>query len=210
MRIGSLTRFRSHREAMITRLALVRRRLLEGPHPWGGYQVNAGRSGVFHVRLTVYPPGTNSAERRVLARARDWPIVGAAVALLAIVGLGRAVGPVLLMICAAALYVLGIVWTRSRSRQLRNTVRTVDAVSVHDGVHDVSRGELSLIVVSIASLRALDENSTRMTAVDYEARWGEVYRSLATASADPFRKPPALAPPRRSPPRRRTDRSTSC
>jgi hypothetical protein len=195
---------------MSSKLGLAQRRFFEGPHPWGSYQVNAGRSGVIHYRLTVYAPGTNAAERRVLARARDWPIVGAVGALLAIVVLGKTVGSLPVMTCVVAAYVLGIAWTRVRSRALRSAVRTVDAVKVHDGVRNVSRGELSLIVDSIASLRALDENSAGLTAVDYEARWAEIYRSLDAESGSLVRQPPRLAPRRRSPRRRRSDPSTSC
>lgn len=127
---------------MTTRLALAQRRLLEGSHPWGSYQVNVSRSGVVHHRLTVYPPGANSAERRALAGARDWPVAGALGALLAIIGLGRSIGSLLLLSCVTVVYLLGIVWTRLRIRRLRLAVRTIDAVNVHNGAR-TSRGASS-------------------------------------------------------------------
>jgi hypothetical protein len=153
------------------------RRLLEGPHQWGVYDVTAGRSGVVHYRLTVFPPGTNAAERRALTRARDWPVVGAVCALVAIMGFGQVVGPALLTIGAIVVYALGIVWTRSRTRDIRRSVRTIDAVQVNDGIRNVSRGDLTLILASVAALRTLDENAPGFDAVDYEARWAEIYRS---------------------------------
>ena len=163
---------------MSTALVRAQRRLLEGPHPWGVYDVTAGRSGVAHYRLSVYPPGTNAAERRSLTRARNWPIVGAACALAAIMGLGEAVGPALLTAVVTVVYALGIVWTRSRTRNIRRSIRTLDAVQVHDGIRDVSRGELTLILASVAAFRSLDESATRLNEVDYEARWAEIYRTL--------------------------------
>ena len=173
---------------MSTTLARARTRLLEGPHRWGTYDIHAGRAGVVHYRLTVYPPGTNSAERRALTRAREWPIVGAIGALVAIIAFGETVGPALLMTGVLAAYVAGIVWTRSRTRHLSRAVRVVDAVMVNAGGRNVSRGELSLILTSIASLRELDENSARPNEVEYEARWAEVYRSIGESSAESVRQ----------------------
>ena len=174
---------------MSTTLARARTRLLEGPHRWGTYEINAGRAGVVHYRLAVYPPGTNAIERRALARAREWPIVGGVGALVAIIVFGGTVGPVPLMTAVMAIYVAGIAWTRSRTRHLRRAVRVADAVVVNDGGRNVSRGELSLILTSIASLRALDENSARPNEVAYEARWAEVYRTIGEFSAGSIRQP---------------------
>ena len=159
-------------------LARAQRRLLEGPHRWGSYDVSAGRSGVVHYRLTVYPPGTNAVERRALARARDWPAVGAIGSLLVIVAFGGVIGPAMLMTGVVIVYSLGIAWTRSRTWHLRRDVRVLDAVQVQDGAQRVSRGELALILASIAALRALDDGADRLDGVGYEARWAEIYRSM--------------------------------
>jgi hypothetical protein len=162
-------------------LARAARHLLEGPHPWGVYDVNAGRSGLVHYRLTVYPPGTNAAERRALTLARDWPVSGAVCALAAFMVLGDVVRPALLTTAAFVVYTLGIVWTRWRTRKIRPTVHVLDAVQVDDGMRPLARGDLALIQASVTALRTLDDNATRWDAVDYEARWAQVYRSVGAA-----------------------------
>ncbi len=165
-------------------IARAMTRIFEGPHPWGLYEVNASRSGVVHYRLTVFPPGTNAAERRALARARDWPVVGAVAALVAIMIFGESLGPAFTTFAALAVYAIGVVWTRLRSRGIRSAVRSVDAVQVYDGVRNVTRGELGRILVAVATLRTLDEDERagRIDEVGYEARWAAVYHAVDEGS----------------------------
>jgi len=144
--------------------------------------VHAGRFGVVHYRLTVYPPGTNATERRDLTLARDWPALGGAATLLTLIVLGTQASPIGVALGVIVVYAAGIVWTRSRTVTTRCAVRVLDGVRVSDGVREVSRGEFDLIVECVTRLRALDRSSTRSDPVTYEAGWSEVYRTVDAAS----------------------------
>jgi hypothetical protein len=165
------------------REALARglRRVLEGAHPWGRYEASSSRSGATHFRLTVFPPGTNPAERRALARARDWPLIGAIAGLLAIAAFGDEQHPLLVTVVALALYAAGVVVTRSATRALRPRIRTLDAVRVFDGVAMTTRGDLRRLRRAAVALSCLDRDAAagRIDEVEYEARWAAVYEWVA-------------------------------
>ena len=144
--------------------------------------MHAGRFGVVHYRLTVYPPGTNATERRDLILARDWPALGGAATLLTLIVLGTQASPIGVALGVIVVYAAGIVWTRSRTVTTRRAVRVLDGVRVSDGVREVSRGDFALIVDCVTRLRALDRRGTRSDPVIYEVGWTEVYRTVDAAS----------------------------
>jgi len=153
-----------------------------GRHPWGVLEVHAGRFGVVHYRLTVYPPGTNATERRDLILARDWPALGGAATLLTLIVLGARPSAFGVALAAIAVWAAGVVWTRSRTATTRRAIRALDGVRVADGVRDVSRGDFDLIVDCVTRLQALDRSGTTSDPVTYEAGWTEVYRMVDAAS----------------------------
>jgi Family of unknown function (DUF6611) len=66
-------------------------RLLDGAHPWGSFDAMVGRYGLRRYRLTVFPPGISTADRRLLRLWRGWPVGGGVIAMLAVMLLGDAV-----------------------------------------------------------------------------------------------------------------------
>ncbi len=153
------------------------RRVLEGPHDWGHYEASTSRSGATHFRLLIFPPGTNAAERRAFARARDWPLVGAIVALVWLSVAGDEVHPLVATVIALAVYTAGILATRWRTRAFRARVRRVHAVRFFDGVAMTTRGDLRLLQRAAVELHALDvdADSGELDRVAYEARWSAIY-----------------------------------
>jgi len=49
------------------------------------------RGTLVRHRVCVYPPGTNGPERRALTAHRDWPVLGAIIALVALTVFGRGI-----------------------------------------------------------------------------------------------------------------------
>jgi hypothetical protein len=81
-------------------------RLLDGAHPWGSFDAMVGRYGLRRYRLTLFPPGISTADRRLLRLWRGWPVAGGILAMLAVMRLGDAVfsaGTTLLVVAAAYL-----------------------------------------------------------------------------------------------------------
>jgi hypothetical protein len=59
-------------------------RLLDGDHRWGSYDVKISQYAVRRYRLIIYPPGTDTADRRLARLRRGWPLGGAVLVLFAI------------------------------------------------------------------------------------------------------------------------------
>ncbi|NEN05761.1 hypothetical protein G3T36_07730 [Diaminobutyricibacter tongyongensis] len=159
------------------------RKLIEGDNLWGTLDVSpAGRALWRRVRLTVYPPGTTSAERRSLHFAHTWPIGGAILGLLLMVTLGSAWPPAVVVVVVAALYAAGF-WLGARlTRPLRNRIRSLVVVSVFVGGGLEEYGDALLLRETTARLRDLDARR-REGGIDparYEAEWAEIYDTLPT------------------------------
>src|SRR3979490_2744289 len=110
------------------------RKLTEGDKLWGTVDYSpAGRSMWRRVRLTVYPPGTTSAERRMLHFAHGWPLGGAILGLILMVTLGSAWPPALVIVAIVAMYLAGF-WVGVRlTRPIRSRIRSLSVVSVYVG-----------------------------------------------------------------------------
>jgi hypothetical protein len=81
-------------------------RLLDGAHPWGSFDAMVSRYGVRRYRLTIYPPGTSTIDRRLARLWRGWPITGAVLALLAVMLVGNeAASPNTVLAFAVTAYV---------------------------------------------------------------------------------------------------------
>ncbi|WP_119869497.1 DUF6611 family protein [Frondihabitans sp. 762G35] len=168
----------SHRPSTAVRRAVTR--LTEGEHRWGSVDVNpGGRSGWCRTRLTVYPPGTNAGERRLLNAFHAWPVAGAAAALVTLVVLD-ALPQWASFAAAVAIYALGFVVGAALTRRLRPRLRhlTVSIVAVAGGARCYGDGRLLQEV-----RRGFDridrlEAQGRITPVAYELRWAALYDRL--------------------------------
>jgi hypothetical protein len=179
-RIRSVPRDPAHPELVNELL----RRLIEGDKLWGTLDVTpVGRSMWRRVRLTVYPPGTTSAERRALHFAHSWPIAGAILALVVMVALGSAWPPALVVVGVAALYLAGF-WVGARlTRTLRMRIRSLSVVSVYVGGGLEEYGDASLLRETADRLRDIDarRRAGRLDPVSYEAEWSDIYAALPSS-----------------------------
>lgn len=157
------------------------KRKLEGPHPWGYWEVSPqGRGLWMRERLTVFPPGTTAAERRALAFFRNWPLIGSVAALFAMMGLGLVFTPFTAFLLAFTLYGVSI-WGGARAtRRLRtSSVQLVVArVAIDGGIS--TWGNVASMAAARAAFAMLDERAgvEGLTPAQYEKQWAAIFRSL--------------------------------
>jgi hypothetical protein len=161
-------------------------RLLDGPYPWGSFDVTVCRYGVRRYRLSVYPPGINAMDRRLVRLWRGWPVAGGVLLLMAVACVGGAILPagtawvlsiaIYLAVCAA-LFVLSAP-TRTRVRSMSLTLTT------GYGYRPDPRGEaMHKLWVKLAGVMLAAEDMRRRGAispVEYEAVWWKVYDRMQT------------------------------
>jgi hypothetical protein len=171
---------RSARRSLLTRI-------LEGEHPWGSVQIGSSdRWGWQQLRLTVYPPGTNSTESRKLAFLRNWPLVGALLCLVLMMTLGSVLSPVAVGISLVAIWVAGVIAGFQLTRRTRAEVRHASAVIIFvNGRRDVM-GDYKLICDARDDFAGLDESlaSGEITPVEYESGWAKIYGRFTGAPGD--------------------------
>ena len=152
-------------------------RLLEGRHQWSWYQISSpGRSGWVTIKVAVFPPGTNSAERRALTFLRNWTALGATLGGFALIGFATTVPSALLIPVIIGCYALGIGAGVHWSRGVRKRVRQVNAASYYSG----GRREVGAYRVVSETLRRLErlDGERALSPAEYEHRWAEIYESL--------------------------------
>jgi len=146
-------------------------------HPWGLLEVTSPvRYGWRGFRLTVFPPGTSAAERRLLWLDRHIAYLTALVVLPLILAVQPTIPPIaLLLFIPAGVAVVALV--RNRARSLRARVRTVAVSYVDVGGTTQVLGEGGLVDGSVAALRELDRALTakEISAIQYELGWAGVY-----------------------------------
>ncbi len=156
------------------------RRGTEGPAVWGHVSVWPQSPGLWErYRLTVYPPGTTTAERRELQFARTWPIAGAVIGSAGIIALWSnwqffAVATVLVVY-------IGVLRAAARlTRALRSRTRTLCGDELLVAGVMTEYGDLRRIQSTLALLRDLEDRrrSGRVDPVRYEAEWAAIYDSL--------------------------------
>ena len=155
-------------------------RLLEGAHPWGSIDVTpTGRTTWTRTRLTVYPPGTNHAERRALQFYRNWPVVGALIALFVMLSLNPWT-PLAATGVALLVYVAGFAGALWMTRNLRPRLRRLIVVTVPVGGATETLGDIDSFNNATDQLRTLDRLSRLrlLTPAEYEAGWATIYNSL--------------------------------
>ncbi|WP_411699482.1 DUF6611 family protein [Conyzicola sp.] len=162
-------------------LRAMRTRVLEGDQLWGRVDVaSSARSLCARYRVVVYPPGTNSAERRQLTFYRNWPVAGALIAMAAMVAAGVLVSSTSAVAVAICVYLAGFVVGGSRSRLLRERCRTVEAGFLFQPDATLSAGRPDLLAATMRQFHALDlaRHAGAVDAAQYEARWAEIYNTL--------------------------------
>ena len=154
--------------------------MLDGRRPWGSLDISPTRYGVTRYRLTVFPPGIDSAERRLLRAWRAWPTWGAVLWLLIQLALGSVASPATAFILSTTVYLgIGAVLF-GRVASVRAQVRGVCVVRMA-GFPDPQGAALYAELRSLAA--ALDDADTRLqqgglSAAGHEAAWWQVYDRL--------------------------------
>jgi hypothetical protein len=154
--------------------------MLDGRRVWGSLDISPSRYGVTRYRLTVFPPGIDSAERRLLRAWRAWPAWGAVLWLLTQLALGSVASPATAFIMSTAVYLgIGAVLFR-RVASVRAQVRGVCVVRMA-GFTDPRGAALYAELCSLTA--ALDDADTRLqqgvlSAAGHEAAWWRVYDRL--------------------------------
>lgn len=184
---GRSPRARPTPKAGPTRVSRLIRRVSDGQHLWGTIDVSpANRSVWSRTHLTVYAPGTNTAERRRLRLFHSWPIVGAVLGILVMVALDSW-PPLIAFGVGIAVYAVGFWPVTAMTARLRRANRHVVVSVVDIGERYQQTGDLELLRSCVRILSDLEEGLARgtMTPVEFEACWAEVYRLIPVNSPSP-------------------------
>ncbi|CAN5430376.1 hypothetical protein BH10ACT4_BH10ACT4_01520 [soil metagenome] len=154
---------------------------LQGPHPWGHFEVAPLSRGLWtRERLTVYPPGTTAAERRLQGIFRNWPLIGSVAALFAMMALGVVLSPLPAFIVAFALYGASVGYgARTTSRLRAASIQLVVVrVAVDGGVS--SCGNVASMAAARAAFAALDDRAAHggLSPAQYESEWATIFLAL--------------------------------
>jgi len=159
--------------------------LLDGENRWGFVRIQIDRFGVTRYRLVVYPPGISDVQRRRLRIWRGAGIWGAALWVVSEILLQDLIGPwTALAFSTGGVLALAAV-AMAQAGETRTMVRSMGVVTM-PGLTEVatmhSRHELLAMAMT---LTAADErvDEERMSPLDHEALWWQVYEKLAPAAA---------------------------
>lgn len=162
-------------------------RFLQGQHPWGKLSVSlADRTGSIRYLLTVFPPGITPEQRMALVFRRRWIAAGLLVWLLVSALASAFTGGWFAVGLGAAIYVGALVVANAFAGEARHDVVEVRAVLVNLMGHREAFGDFELLEDAVSSLHELDELAATdgLTPVEYEVRWGEIYRRIVAAASN--------------------------
>ncbi len=157
------------------------RRLTEGRQLWGVVDRSPASRGLWcEVRLTVYPPGTTSAQRRLFHAVHEWPIVGVIVGMMLMVALGPTVPAGVELGAGGALYAAGFAAGAVLIRPFAERMRRLAAVVTLAAGDWRAAGDVELIEATLERFAALDDRRRAglVSPARYEAEWGAIYDSL--------------------------------
>jgi hypothetical protein len=163
-------------------------RLLEGKYLWGDFRSGPpGRTGWLNYRLTVYPPGTNAAERRALQFWYSWPLVGALLSIVTFALAGGKIRPEVLIPAVAVGYLAGILVGWVLTRGIRGAVRRLYVAQFPDNGRITTLGDAATLGRAVSTLTELDERlaAGEVTMLEYESGWWSVYDSLEESAPEP-------------------------
>ena len=161
--------------------AQILTRALEGEHRWGFVDLTPTERGAWEQkRLTVFPPGTTSAERRALKRHRDWPIAGAVITMFLMLVLGEWWPPAVSAALAITAYGVSLGVSAHVTQSLRSRCRRVEVTALASVDGYTTTGDIAALNSAVRELTALEAQFDRgeLTPVEFEASWGRVYDRL--------------------------------
>ena len=164
-----------------SRLHATMTRLLEGQYVWGRVDVTPpARSLCTSYRVVVYPPGTNSSERRRLTSRRNWPVTGAVLSMIVLLAASSQIEELLAIMLAITVYIGGfIVWGRL-CRGVWPRCRTVEASFMVGFEGTVSAGDPALLASTMRRFHELGMANCAgtITPAQFESRWSTLYDAL--------------------------------
>lgn len=161
--------------------------VLDGRHDWGSVDASPTRHGVTHYRLVVFPPGTDTVERRLLRAWRAWPMWGAVLLVVSQIVLGAFFAPGAALAVSASAYVAGSVFLFARVSELRSGVRTLSVVRIAGYTDQRSAAMFTELKSLLAVLCHADAQRDRgeSSPTDHEAAWWRVYDRLGQIHPGP-------------------------
>lgn len=152
---------------------------------WGSIEVRPERYGVVRYRLTIYPPGTDMETRRWLTAQEAWCGSGLVCATVAAVLLMPAFPPAIALTISGALYLIGGVVIRRRTRTARRSSRRLFALEFGER-STAEELEHCACIRRAASIMADADSSLRageLTPVEHEVVWARTFAEVGALSA---------------------------
>jgi hypothetical protein len=161
--------------------------IVDGLHVWGSIDVSPSRYGVTRYRLVVFPPGTDTVERRLLRVWRAWPTWGALlwlttqIVLDAILGAGAALAVSTIAYLGSGAILFG------RVNVLRTRVRTLSVVRIAGYTDSHAAAMFAELKRLVAALRHADEQRDRgqLSPAAHEAVVWRVYDRMGETHPGP-------------------------
>jgi hypothetical protein len=145
---------------------------------WGSFTGgHVPRAGIVHHRLVLFPPGTDSRERRLLRAWLAWPLTGTAAALAAVMVLPVWLPGPVAVLAAASAWGVGYLSLRHAVRRQRGAVLLLDAEYAPATGTRAERARCHRLQ-SIASTLALAQHAYghgALSPVEFEALWSRMY-----------------------------------
>jgi hypothetical protein len=153
-------------------------RLLDGSRPWGSYDATVGRYGVQRCHLILYPPGCSTADRRLARLWRGWPLIGAALSLIALMLLGDAAAePITVLAAAVVGYVSIGVMLFMRAGPLRVRVRSMSVILMPGTADECEVRKCTEWKALVHKMNQADRMLAMgaISPVEHEAAWWQAY-----------------------------------
>ncbi|MGN6325902.1 DUF6611 family protein [Pseudolysinimonas sp.] len=153
-------------------------RVLDGPHPWGEFQVGVAARGAWCTyRLMVLPPGVDATGRRLMRLRLAWPAAGALLGFLVLVAGAGHVGPLRLTSCVVTGYIASTLLVLRATRRIARTTLRISAAEYRMAGDAEQLGDVRAIREAVAAFERLDRAA--LDPVAYEAGWWRIYARLA-------------------------------
>lgn len=166
--------------ARIARTCTPEQRACTPGQSWGTIRLTSPvRYGWRVYRLTVYAPGTDSTQRRLLWLDRNIPYLSA-VLMLALTMVLQPSAPSLSVLLLVPVGIAVTAMVRHPLRELRLSVRTLAVAYVDVDGSTRAVGNSALLDESMSCLREADRAlaAEEISRVEHERRWGMVYDGL--------------------------------
>ena len=143
-----------------------------------------GRYGLRRYRLTIFPPGVSTADRRLLRLWRGWPIWGAVLWLVAQMSVSNVVSSETAMAVSATGYLAVGATLFVLAGTARAQVRSMSVILIHGYADPQSETRYTEWARLVRFLTLADEMRERgaVSAVEHEAAWWTAYDRLEAAA----------------------------